>query len=153
MGVELKTMVDYVVNFNHNKSDNVFEYVHLIEAYANFLNQKPELWMFVPVDEEGKLMKPPHKAGFLGSQEMQYSLYKRRYDKSLDKVIFEGFEVVNANFASKDHLKLVYDELKIATNLIRGQWLFNGVNSIEELISKFPKLKIKQSYAQKLGLI
>lgn len=34
-------------------------YTNIVYAYANFLKQKLELWMFVPCDENGEVLEKP----------------------------------------------------------------------------------------------
>lgn len=67
-----------------------------IRNYAQFLKQQPELWMFVPCDEEGRPMKEPKESDYnTGHVETDANNYMNDSNNYYFKpdVLFEGFEV------------------------------------------------------------
>jgi hypothetical protein len=61
-----------------------------ITAYANFLKQPLELWMFVPCDENGKPMKEGYEV--FDEDCTEYDEYVFKYQKAKERCLFEGFE-------------------------------------------------------------
>jgi len=56
-----------------------------IEKYANFLKQPLELWMFVPCDEDDKIMSEPNDY-------MADKGYFDKYQQAKERCLFKGFE-------------------------------------------------------------
>jgi len=124
-------MTDFVLqnkaNFEGYKTEEygTFSYNHLIriEDYANFLKKPLELSMFVPVGEDGNVLKEPTFDCYMQPKEMdrQYSVYK----DAKDKVIFKGFELISIN-----------NEISIAKNISKdlyiGLGFKNGAHKIIE---------------------
>ncbi|HFI4796469.1 TPA: hypothetical protein ACGQK4_002188 [Elizabethkingia anophelis] len=85
---KLVPMTEFVLSILNNTSPNNFvKGVESIRAYAEFLKQPLELWMFIPCDENNvPLMKPDYLGG---------ETYKRwnDYDYAKSRVLFEGFEI------------------------------------------------------------
>ncbi len=82
------------------------------DSYGILLGKKPELWMFVPCDEEGNVLeKPKLMCDESGKEFIEKALNKKdaqtvrdrsiQYQQALSRVIFEGFEVVyvDGNYA------------------------------------------------------
>ena len=67
-----------------------------IRNYANFLKQPLELWMFIPCDEDGNVLKEdlfknnPNLSSLKSYERIQYQQAKER-------CLFEGFEVYKGN--------------------------------------------------------
>lgn len=59
--------------------------------YAQFLKQKPELWMFVACDEGNVLQMPQPMEGDDGN--WNYQARFNQYQQAKQKCLFEGFEV------------------------------------------------------------
>jgi len=71
----------------------------LIENYANFLKQPLELWMFVPCDEDGNVLKEPewmHRYNNGASPFMNMDEIRpcQEYKQAKEICLFEGFESV-----------------------------------------------------------
>ncbi|WPO89899.1 hypothetical protein [Chryseobacterium sp. HR92] len=63
-----------------------------ITNYAKFLKQPLTLGMFVPVDEEGGVLKEEPKYCFASKGSEHYERHEK-YWKAKEKVMFEGFEM------------------------------------------------------------
>jgi hypothetical protein len=71
----------------YEQIDCVHKFQDVVYKWAKFLGQKPELWMFIPCDEEGNVLEEPlHYAEFT-----RYETNK--YQQALSRVIFEGFKL------------------------------------------------------------
>jgi hypothetical protein len=59
--------------------------------YATLLKQPPELWMFVPCDEEGRVIQEPDHVYDFDTQDYKYLC--EEYQQAKQRCLFEGFEV------------------------------------------------------------
>lgn len=122
------------------------DYIRKIDSYARFVRQPLTLGMFVPVDEEGKVLEKPknydiaepiikshlnHKAGKKKEDEHKFHVYK----EAKEKVLFEGFEVcyhghsiIRIEFNSEDGFPEYSFDIKTGK--------CNQHKTIEELCSK-----------------
>lgn len=71
-----------------------------IIKYTKFLKQPLTLGMFVPCDEKGNVLEEPY---FDGINEVYYTHAKHWYEEAKEKVLFEGFELIEGNL-KKDGL-------------------------------------------------
>ncbi len=86
----LISMTDFVLGDEIECLDEG-NFIRVIE-YAKFLKQPLELWMFVPCDEYGNILKIiPFKDHEQGSN-FEF-LQHHYYDKAKDKCLFEGFRI------------------------------------------------------------
>lgn len=77
--------------------------------YANFVSQKPELWMFIPCDEDGNVLEEPknYKEWLRKALNTPYELdlYKyEQYQRSQSKVLFKGWKCLEKT--KRGHYKL-----------------------------------------------
>ena len=73
--------------------------------YANFVSQKPELWMFVPCDEEGNVLEEPeqynswlNKTG-IDWEKVPFNIDLHtfeKYKKAQSKLLFKGWKYEGA---------------------------------------------------------
>lgn len=94
---------------------------NILEKYANFISQKPELWMFVPCDEEGNVLVEPKLDGKYGNSDS--SLYDAdilNYRQAQSKVLFKNVE--------KDLIEYICK-----------------YNSLDIVIHKIPKLELTET--------
>lgn len=87
-------MSDFVLNTQNKEITVSYGYrnkLSEITNYAKFLKKPLTLGMFVCCDKDGNVMIHPCEKGFLGSQEMQYDFYKKKYQEAKERVLFEGF--------------------------------------------------------------
>lgn len=91
---ELVSMVDYVLlrqkEWNSGHAHYLKTFKKQIINYANLLNQKPTLGMFVPCDEEGNVLTNPEKSYDFDSHNL--SSATEEYQQAQGRVIFEGWE-------------------------------------------------------------
>ena len=110
----LKSTTDFVLEQEPNAMSNSLS--NIIQ-YAKTLKLKPELWMFVPKDNEGNVLKEPY---FDGENDMYFSSAYDEYQTALSKIWFKGFEYNPNGYVFKDFDK--FDD----------EWFFNA--TIEDLI-------------------
>lgn len=103
---KLIPLIDYVEEtrkhslvspFDYEQMDCDIKELYQIYEYANFLKQKPELWMLVPCDDEGNVLEMPIK-DFSESEadpELIYQNELKEYQKAKERVLFKGFEYSN----------------------------------------------------------
>lgn len=63
-----------------------------ILKYAKFLKQPLTLSMFVPTDDDGNVLSNPKDST------LQYQKRIDKYQQAKERVVFEGFEVINKSF-------------------------------------------------------
>jgi hypothetical protein len=79
-----------------------YEILEKITQHAKTLKLKPELWMFVPTDENGNVLKETNRS-------THTNLECEKYQAALSKVWFNGFEVIKYDH----HYYLTYDKIAI----------------------------------------
>ena len=94
----MNTLNEFVLT--PSQSDDLIWRISVID-YALFLNQKPILGMFVACDEDGCVMEEPqnfnkYQSGFMPTLSPLWSECQQ-YQSALDRVIFEGFELMGKN--------------------------------------------------------
>ena len=70
--------------------------------YTDFITQKPELWMFVPCDKDGKPLEKPKEPSENCVSNWMFDIYRRDcliYEEAEKRVIFEGWEISPRNLA------------------------------------------------------
>lgn len=94
-------MVEFVLEQTeqHRFKDDC-EFAYKVRKYAKFLSQPLELGFFVPCDEDGNVLKEP-KTPWQDSimhegVHEKYRVKLNEYQKSKEKVLFEGFEFLNS---------------------------------------------------------
>lgn len=96
--MKLISMTEFVLQHKENVefhlNDTVLETGKLMQRffkYADFLRQPLTLGMFVPVDEEGDVLKNPHaRDEDAGTEKEELQI---EFNNALEKVLFEGFEL------------------------------------------------------------
>jgi hypothetical protein len=101
--MKLISMTDFVLC-----DDVIFKekrkFKDLVLNYANFLKQPLELWMFVPCDEDGKVLEMPinyeiwlklHNNDVSSEKGTIGFLIHEEYQQAKERCLFEGFEYVN----------------------------------------------------------
>lgn len=77
--MKLISMTDFVL-----KDDYAGSPINMNKVYANFLKQPLELWMFVPCDEDGNVLKD---CGLMPCYELD------QYRQAKERCLFEGFYI------------------------------------------------------------
>ena len=99
---KLISMTDFVLEQIQNSKYEEFHqvnetFVNKVCAYANFLKQPLELWMFVPCDEDGNVLEEPQLKTIRNSFDEIVEDYDydecEVYRQAKDKVLFVGFSV------------------------------------------------------------
>jgi len=85
----LKSMVDFVKMQSVNLPF-VTRFANC-DKYADFLMQKPELWMFVPCDENGNILEDQEWKKFEGNI-TDLGIILRKHKEAKEHCLFEGFE-------------------------------------------------------------
>ena len=114
--VALISMVDFVIKESTNKevSKNFSGFSDIVNnkrlsydnilKYANFLKQPLEIWMFIPCDSNGNIVKKPDLSDANGRQydenideDMAWAKYNTLMKQGNKKVLFNGFKFQDAN--------------------------------------------------------
>ncbi len=101
--MKLISMTDFVLQ-QQNESYSKDQFVERVEAYANFLKEPLKLEMFIPCDEDGKVLEEPkgykywikddENGAYNGDDESKC----RQYQKTKEKVLFKGFDLSTAKY-------------------------------------------------------
>jgi len=98
--MKLISMTDFVLEQRADIRIPAEESFWYCEHYANFLKQSLTLGMFVPTDEDGKVLEVPDlfdNNGFPYDKKMsQETVHKiiSEYQKAKERILFEGFESI-----------------------------------------------------------
>ena len=88
-------MTDFALE-QGNPSNTDSQFADKVMAYANFLKQPLELWMFVPCDEDGNVLdSEPCSLGMFEKGNPYYDVYlkdKNEYQQAKERCLFEGFK-------------------------------------------------------------
>lgn len=91
---KLRSMVDFVLVEYSIYDKFYYDKLISIKKYAEFLKRPLELWMFVPCDEKGNVLKEPNEndcnLGDIHSGVLHQK--QEEYKKAFSKVLFEGFK-------------------------------------------------------------
>ena len=156
MGVQLKTTTEYVLN-HPATHDNEWMLSNVLK-YASFMKQKPELWMFVPCDEDGNVLEEPENIPAKLGLGLDHFSKKEidemdTYLEAYSRVIFEGFSYKDGVLFynkpyKRDLLRFEDGRLKYKNN---GYMYY--LNTIEEGVLNNLNPEVTQSKAKELGLI
>jgi len=117
----LISMTDKVIELSNNK--NIMEimedkkgfenYWSKTFSYANFLKLPTKLEYFVPCDEDGNILEEPNKKHYqslpnIAEAIWEYDNLLEQYEKALEKVLFEGFEVKSKNIISSGFEEILF---------------------------------------------
>jgi hypothetical protein len=103
--MKLISMVDFVLADKYAGSP-----INTNKQYANFLKQPLELWMFVPCDEDGDVLKEPKyfKRDNSDFNNFHYADYCLEYQQAKERCLFEDFEMDNRFVTHKSHASFFY---------------------------------------------
>ena len=101
---KLIPMTSFVIDYYSHEGYADLQTLQLMKNYANFLKQPLALWMFVPTDSKGELLKEPEDYDFwrnvdskakkdLTISESSKIVQFKAYEKARKKILFEGFKV------------------------------------------------------------
>ncbi len=115
------------------------------QNYTHLLERRPIIGMFVPCDNDGNFLEEPlvhfakNKNSFLNNS-MGRALYNAQYKQAKNRVLFEGFEIVDYSNSSK---KCVFQSSGSQTvaamcvdNDAEGWRPAVGIHSLEDLTDK-----------------
>lgn len=101
---KLIPMTSFVIDYYSHEGYADLQTLQLMKNYANFLKQRLSLWMFVPTNSEGELVKEPEGYEFwkdtnskvrkeLAISEAGKTILYKAYEKARKKILFEGFKI------------------------------------------------------------
>jgi hypothetical protein len=139
----LQSMTDFVLEQEPNAMSNSLSN---IIKHAKTLKLKPELWMFVPTDENGNVINQCDCKNQCG-----YCKENKQYQTALSKVWFKEFEVIKY----KHHYYLTYDKIAIyffENGEVKLENKYNpyNINCIEDLTRH--KIEITENFGKNLLL-
>jgi len=137
--MRLESMTDFVLEQTELLYDkNQSKLIHNIVNYAQFLKQPLKLEMFVPIDNDGNVLKKPTFDAYMQPKEM----FKQddAYQKAKSKVLFKGFKL-------KDEYLMYHDFMCMMIYELEGK-------TVENLIVEIPNnyLKLTQNAIKRLVL-
>jgi hypothetical protein len=89
-----KKMVEYVLEKRMSFDGTALDRFKKCGRYANFLSQPLKLGMFIPCNDVGEILEEPiAPAQNARSGKTHYQNQLKEYQKALDEVIFDGFEM------------------------------------------------------------
>ena len=101
-----------------------FDFMDSVTKYASFLKQPLELGMFIPVDEDGNVLKEPKKE-YYSNEELAKDYFRQdwiEYVRAKEKVLFEGFKYIGERHVG-------------AGKIVIGLGYKNGIHqTIEDLV-------------------
>lgn len=98
--MKLISLTDYVLEL---WDDKLMSEIGIIAInYAQFLNQKIKLEMFVPCDEDGNVLEEPLIYNEFVSTLKPYE--RDKYQQAKERVLFEGFKIIKPNEHKIDSL-------------------------------------------------
>lgn len=173
--MELISCSDYVTKkANHPRMEFVdkmdalefcYEILEDIKNYAQFLKTPLTLGMFIPTDLEGNVLEEP----IVGKQYYE-NVYDenskariqeiKEYEKAQERVIFEGFELIEVDLIGSGFYHIVKSQKKEGQVYAsyhpknRGEKLFWNYPKTGETIEDLTNLgiKIKPEQAKKIGI-
>jgi hypothetical protein len=130
--MKLISMTDYVITIEKgmlSTADISKEKLSLIVGYAKFLKQPLTLGMFVPCDENGKVLIDPSKNLNLINPDFKHVQYK----EAQERVLFEGFNHIEGGVYSEYEVIKIKDiECKAIEDLVKeGCYLTLTPNAIK----------------------
>lgn len=130
-------MTEFVIRENDNweKETELMTHFNNVVRYAEFLKQKPELYQFVPCDDNNVPLVEPKGTDLENSFfEMQVDYNDERlYEAAKSRVLFEGFYIDSSRTQTRLDL-ITNGEIPIAYFDPSGQWFIKGnIDTIEDL--------------------
>jgi len=95
---KLIPMTDFVLEQNESELTTRHCFIICLN-YAKFLKQPLELWMFVPCDKDGNVLKfdyPQNKA----FDDVAQIEFEKQYQQAKERCLFEGFEIIEDKYYS-----------------------------------------------------
>lgn len=154
----LISMVDFVLELNkielknglHNHISDAFYFSTSCIKYAHFLKKPLKLEMFVPCDDEGNVIEKPLPSDYdnydyiEGGNIVDYESYSEaleEYSSFKDKVLFNGFELVEKEEVY-DSIRGIWIDLESRAFQIEGSLGVGCGNLIDETISDLVYLNL-----------
>lgn len=166
--MKLISMTDFVLHESFGVGNEIINKVifyNKCSNYAQFLKQSLKLEMFVPCDDNGSVLSEPkcnHSFDIHGEVVLHHEGCNiKDWNKSKEKVLFEGFESVDTR--NKDRFQVRLQKANISGSCDTIQNDFAGfyfhdsrneksrVKIIEDLL-KFHPLELTQNAIKQLGL-
>ena len=142
--IPMTNFVNNVGNMeNYPSHENALSWIY---NYATFLKKPLKLEMFVPCDDEGNILEEPKiEEEDVDEHTTQiFAQYQYDFDKSKEKVLFEGFKIydykLNVFFYLGRRKKLSYDKK-------RKDFITIGFlpETVEDLINISSQIKLSQT--------
>ena len=141
-------MTDFVLEQKLELNIKGYERVFIrnIVNYANLLKQPLMLGMFIPCDEKGNVLEEPNRISNMnwGAKKLEdWSLNCYEYQQAKERVLFEGFSVINKSnfyFLEREDTAIFLEVLSKNTKF-----------TIETLL-QFPTVTLTESAIKKIGI-
>jgi len=157
---KLIPMTDFVIEYYSHEGYADLQTLKLMNNYATFLKKPLMLSMFVPVDENGNILKEPknyaswkslkhNKKGSGSSGENTVFEEYKVYQKAERKCLFEGFKIAYNGY-SVVRIIADYNE-SIELSFSKNERLFQNFDDIESL-TYFNEIYLNNAALKKIGI-
>lgn len=152
-------MTSFVIDYYSHEGYADLQTLQLMKNYANFLKQPLSLWMFVPTNSDGELIKLPEgydswknahintKTHIALTNPDKSELYKD-YDKAAKNILFEGFEIAYNGY-SVVRIIASYDE-SIELSFKKDSAKFDLSDDVESL-TKYDEIYLSPASIKLIG--
>jgi len=127
---------------------------NLHRVRVNFGKQPLELWMFVPVGEDGNVLEEPVYSVCCGrcinGLDECISDAMLEFQQAKERCLFDGFEIIDVtqNFKIINNTML---DCKFSASMINNSWMINSIDKTIECLIKY-NLKLTPTALKQLGL-
>lgn len=147
---KLISMTEFVLSYKYTNETPVYnqqsDKLRTIERYAEFLNQPLKLGMFIPCDLDDNVLEEPD--GSLSG--VSAHLYVEEHREAQERVLFEGFELIEIS----TNLKIVINQEKdcqvFANQYQNVYYKCNEFDKIEDLYKY--NLTLTQTALKQIGI-
>ena len=132
-------MVEFILSQKEKKESEMdvlewYNYVRIMNGYANFLNQPLALGMFVPCDEEGNMLEKPECTCDVNKKTCKLN----EYQEAKEKVLFKGvtYDNVDSQFNVRFYFVSDCQVLNIQPDGSRIYWHHDNIEGLLRDTSK-----------------
>jgi len=155
---KLISMTDFVLEQMKNTETLKNNFVKTA-AYAKFLKQPLELWMFIPCDQYGNVLNEPDSNKFTMDNVESFAIFREQlsyYKQAKERCLFEGFEFTESQkFSTVNKIKnsvhwYTKDRLYLTTKKEDGYHSYFQLFTVEDLIQC--EIRLTKTAQKQIGL-
>lgn len=157
---KLIPMTDFVIEYYSHEGYADLQTLKLMNNYATFLKKPLTLGMFVPVDNQGNILKEPknyaswkslehNKKGTVRKTDSTVFEEYKIYRKAEEKCLFEGFRIAYNGYSVVRITAIYNPSIELSFN--KNDKTFQNFRDVESLTS-FDEIFLNTHALKKLGL-